>query len=116
MRLSISARQAAVLVLLWQRMTEAIGWFSSLVLLLTIGKQIYKQWQDKTSQGVSKWLFIGQVVASAGFAIYSYLVHNWVFVVTNLMMLVSAFAGLGITLRQRHAKTKNHQTEEVQNA
>jgi len=97
-------------------MTEAIGWFSSLVLLLTIGKQIYKQWQDKTSQGVSIWLFIGQVVASAGFAIYSYLVHNWVFVVTNLMMLVSAFAGLGITLRQRHAKTKTHQPEEVQNA
>jgi uncharacterized protein with PQ loop repeat len=97
-------------------MTEAIGWFSSLVLLLTIGKQIYKQWHDETSQGVSIWLFIGQVVASAGFAIYSYLVHNWVFVVTNLMMLVSAFAGLGITLRQRHAKTKTHQPEEVQNA
>ena len=97
-------------------MTEAIGWFSSLVLLLTIGKQIYKQLHDETSQGVSIWLFIGQVVASAGFAIYSYLVHNWVFVVTNSMMLVSAFAGLGITIRQRNAKTKNHQPKEVQNA
>jgi MtN3 and saliva related transmembrane protein len=32
-------------------MTEAIGWASSLILLLTIGKQIFKQWQEGTSEG-----------------------------------------------------------------
>ena len=83
-------------------MTEAIGWFSSLVLILTIGKQIHKQWQEGSSEGVSKWLFIGQVTASAGFAIYSWILGNWVFVVTNVVMLVSAFIGLGIVFRHRH--------------
>jgi MtN3 and saliva related transmembrane protein len=81
--------------------TELIGWTSSLVLLLTISKQIHKQWHDDTSAGVSKWLFIGQFAASAGFTIYSLLVRNWVFVVTNGLMALSALVGLVIVLRHR---------------
>lgn len=82
-------------------MTEAIGWLSSFILLLTIGKQIYKQWQAGVSEGVSKWLFIGQTAASFGFSVYSWLLQNWVFVVTNVLMLLSALIGFGITLHQR---------------
>ena len=82
-------------------MTEIIGWVSSVILVLTIGKQIYKQWKEESSEGVSKWLFIGQVAASAGFIVYSWLVKNWVFVVTNSMMLLSAFVGLGVVLFHR---------------
>ena len=52
-------------------MVEVIGWFSSVVLVLTIGKQVYKQWKSGSSEGVSKWLFLGQMTASAGFTIYS---------------------------------------------
>jgi uncharacterized protein with PQ loop repeat len=85
-------------------MTEVIGWVSSFILVLTIGKQVYKQWQDETSEGVSKWLFIGQLAASLGFTIYSWLVHNWVFVVTNALMLVNGLLGLGITFHHRRRK------------
>ncbi len=81
-------------------LTEAIGWLSSIVLLLTISRQIYKQWQAGSSEGVSIWLFAGQLVASLGFTIYSWLVHNWVFVVTNLLMMVNALVGFWITTRQ----------------
>ncbi len=84
-----------------QGWTEVIGWASSLILLLTIGKQVYKQWQEGSSEGVSKWLFIGQMAASAGFTIYSWLVRNWVFVVTNSLMLVNALVGYGIVLCHR---------------
>jgi uncharacterized protein with PQ loop repeat len=83
------------------KVTEAIGWFSSGVLLLTIGRQVYKQWAAGTSEGVSIWLFVGQIAASTGFTIYSVLVKNWVFVVTNALMLVNAFVGYGITVWQR---------------
>ena len=82
-------------------MAELLGWASSLVLLLTIGKQIHKQWHDDSSAGVSKWLFIGQLTASAGFTVYSYLVRNWVFVVTNALMAASAITGLLIVMRHR---------------
>jgi MtN3 and saliva related transmembrane protein len=81
--------------------TEMIGWASSMILVLTITKQIYKQWQEKSSEGVSKWLFIGQMAASIGFIIYSCLVKNWVFIVTNSLILLNAFVGLGILLRHR---------------
>ena len=82
-------------------MTEIIGWASSVILFLTISKQIHKQWQEGTSEGVSKWLFIGQMTASLGFTIYSWRVGNWIFVITNGLMLVSALLGLGLVLHQR---------------
>jgi MtN3 and saliva related transmembrane protein len=83
------------------RVTEALGWLSSCVLVLTIGRQVYKQWRDRTSQGVSKWLFVGQMVASSGFTAYSWLVRNWVFVVTNALLLISAVLGFAIVLIHR---------------
>jgi MtN3 and saliva related transmembrane protein len=82
-------------------LTEAVGWVSSLILVLTIAKQVYKQWQEGSSEGVSKWLFVGQMAASLGFTIYSWLVSNWVFVVTNAVMLVNGLLGLLIVIHHR---------------
>ena len=82
-------------------MVEAIGWASSAILLCTIGRQVLKQWREGTSEGVSTWLFVGQMAASAGFTIYSYLVKNWVFVVTNGLMVLNGLVGYLITLRHR---------------
>lgn len=81
--------------------TELIGWSSSFILVLTIAKQIHKQWSEGRSENVSKWLFIGQMVASLGFLVYSWLVSNWVFVVTNFVMMLSALIGLGIVIYHR---------------
>ncbi|MBC8107949.1 MAG: hypothetical protein H7Z14_15275 [Anaerolineae bacterium] len=82
-------------------LTQMLGWTSSVVLLITIGKQLHKQWQEESSEGVSMWLFIGQLVASVGFTIYSFLVHNWVFVATNALMTLGAVLGMTIVLRHR---------------
>ena len=78
-----------------------IGWVSSLVLLLTLGNQVRKQWQTGDSRGVSTWLFVGQLTASVGFALYSWLLHNWVFLVTNLLLVVNAVIGQWVTTRNR---------------
>ena len=82
-------------------MVDAIGWASSSILVLTIAKQIFKQWQAGSSEGVSIWLFIGQLAASLGFTIYSVMVRNWVFVVTNALMVANALVGYGITMHQK---------------
>jgi len=79
-------------------MTELIGWMAATVLLATMGRQVYSQWRDGTSQGVSKWLFIGQLAASLGFVMYSWLLGNWVFVVTNVLMFLTASIGQWIYL------------------
>ena len=75
-------------------MIEIIGWVSSCVLLLTLVLQVRKQWKAKTSKGLSKWLFIGQLVAGIGFVIYSYFVGNWVFTVTNGLLTINNLAGI----------------------
>jgi uncharacterized protein with PQ loop repeat len=86
-------------------MTAAIGWVSSILLVLTIAKQIHKQWRAGSSEGVSKWLFLGQLAASSGFTLYSFLVHDWVFVVTNALMVLNALLGFALTMRQRKEGT-----------
>ena len=75
-------------------MIEIIGWASSLILLATLVKQVYKQWSDGTSEGISKWLFIGQLASSIGFTIYSYSVGNWVFTVTNGLLTINNIIGI----------------------
>ncbi len=87
-------------------MTEAVGWVSSFILVLTIAKQVYKQWSEGSSEGVSKWLFVGQISASLGFTIYSWLVNNWVFVVTNSLMLVNGLLGLLIVFHHRRRERR----------
>lgn len=82
-------------------MSEVLGWVSSFILLLTVGKQVYKQWKDGTSEGVSKWLFFGQIAASIGFLVYSVLITNWIFIVTNSLMVVNSLVGIGILFYHR---------------
>jgi MtN3 and saliva related transmembrane protein len=78
-----------------------LGWAASAVLLATLGRQVYVQWRERSTQGLSSWLFVGQLTASLGFAVYSWLIGNWVFVATNAMLLVTALLGQWIFRRNR---------------
>ena len=80
-------------------MIEVIGWISSFILLITLVKQVHKQWREKNSEGLSKWLFVGQLAASVGFVIYSYLIGSWVFVVTNVLLTINNVAGIYLYFR-----------------
>lgn len=82
-------------------MVELLGWLSSAILLATLVRQVVKQWREGSSEGVSRWLFAGQIAASIGFVAYSALVGNWVFVVTNALILCDAVAGLVVVLVHR---------------
>lgn len=75
------------------RSIDWIGWAASAALLLTLGRQVATQWKTRSSVGVSKWLFVGQLTASVGFTIYSYLLHNWVFLGSNVALLCTAVMG-----------------------
>jgi len=78
-------------------MVDVIGWLSSLILLVTVVSQVRKQWVERSGQSVSPWLFVGQTAASLGFTAYSVLVNNWVFTVTNGLLLLSGLTGCLIT-------------------
>ena len=82
-------------------MEDLIGWAASLVLLATLIRQIVKQARDKDAEGVSTWLFVGQATASVLFIVYSVLVGNRVFIVTNSCILLTALVGQWISWRKK---------------
>jgi MtN3 and saliva related transmembrane protein len=86
---------------------DVLGWLSSLALVITLGWQVRKQWVSRESRGVSTWLFVGQLAASCGFSVYSYLLDNWVFLATNLLMVVNALLGQWVTMRNRRGEKRS---------
>jgi len=58
-------------------MTEIVGRASSLILLFTLIRQGYKHWKNGETDGVSHWLFVGQLLSSIGFAACNFPVSNW---------------------------------------
>ena len=78
-----------------------IGWAATAVLMATLIRQIRKQWSADSVESVSVWLFVGQIAASVLFIIYSALVSNPVFVVTNVLILGTAVVGQVLTVIKR---------------
>ena len=78
-----------------------IGWTASAILLATLVRQIAKQYRSSGQDAVSIWLFLGQATASALFVVYSVLVENRVFIVTNSCLLLTALVGQWLTWRRR---------------
>ena len=81
--------------------SDWVGWAASAVLIATLVRQVVVQWRQRSVEGVSSWLFVGQLTASVGFTIYSWLVGNAVFVFTNSVLLVTAITGQLIYRRNR---------------
>lgn len=80
---------------------EPLGWLASLILLSTLGRQVWRQAHAPTVEGVSKWLFIGQMTASLLYLIYSVLVGNMVFIASNAALLVTGIVGQVIYFRRK---------------
>ncbi|MGN6151708.1 MAG: hypothetical protein ACTHOH_06800 [Lysobacteraceae bacterium] len=86
--------------------TDAVGWAASAILLTTLIAQVHKQWKSGDTQGISRWLFTGQIAASVGFVCYSALVGNAVFVFTNASILLTALVGQGVYRLNRRRRGK----------
>ena len=79
---------------------DMIGWAASLMLVATLVRQIYTQAKDDSAKGVSHCLFAGQMASSVGFIAYSWMLHNWVFIVTNSVILATAVVGQVVMMRK----------------
>ena len=83
--------------------SDAVGWLSAATLLATLVTQVVAQWRDRSSKGVSRWLFVGQLAASVGFIAYSALKNDPVFIVTNTLLAGVAVFGQYTFYRNRRA-------------
>lgn len=80
---------------------DFVGWAASSILIATLARQTWKQWKAPDPQGVSGWLFAGQISASVLFIVYSALLGNSVFIVTNSLILLTAIIGQCVYSRAR---------------
>lgn len=85
-------------------MSELVGWGAAAVLLFTVTSQSLRQWRARSTEGVSPWLFSGQLTASTGFTIYSIMLGDTVFIVTNVLLMMSATVGLVAYWRKRRTE------------
>lgn len=80
---------------------DLIGWAASLLLIVTLLHQIRTQLRSADTRAVSPWLFAGQSAASIGFIVYSVLLGNLVFIVTNSLILATAVLGQCVLWRRQ---------------
>ena len=85
---------------------SGLEWVSSAILLATLIRQAFTQWKSREVTGVSRWLFVGQVTASVGFTVYSLLLGNWVYAVSNIAIVITAIVGEGIYLHNKRAQPR----------
>jgi MtN3 and saliva related transmembrane protein len=78
---------------------DAVGWSASAVLVATLLRQVHTQATGRKGHSLSRWLFVGQTVASLGFIAYSWMLRNPVFLASNLVILATAVAGQWLYLR-----------------
>jgi MtN3 and saliva related transmembrane protein len=90
---------------------EIIGWASSIILLVTLAAQTRKLYQTRTTKGVSNWLYIGELGASAGFTAYSALLHNAVYIAANALGVVTSLLGLAFFIRNRRVERRGVATK-----
>ena len=83
---------------------DFVGWSASAILIATLAWQIHIQSRDPNARGVSRWLFAGQMLASVGFIVYSWMLDNWVFIVTNVVILLTAVVGQVVVWRKKKRK------------
>ena len=86
-------------------MTDLIGWASTVILLLTVGRQAWSQWKQRSAAGLSRWLFVGRS-RRGGLRGCSWLLDNYVFVVSNVFLLIIAAVGQGLYLRNSRRETE----------
>ena len=80
---------------------EWVGWAAAVILVITLFAQVKKNWEEKKLKGVNPLLYYGQAVASLCFALYSFSINSWVFVVTNVLGFLSALVGIYLVHRYR---------------
>jgi MtN3 and saliva related transmembrane protein len=85
-------------------LTEAVGWASTPLLLATIGRPVYSEWRSKATAGLSHGYSSDKSRASSGFTIYCILLHNWVFLFSNVAMLVMGITGEVIYISNRRPR------------
>jgi uncharacterized protein with PQ loop repeat len=90
------------------QMPDLVGWIASAILLATLARQTWRQWREPDPRGVSRWLFLGQIAASVGFVAYSWMLRNWVFIVTNTLILLTAVVGQVALSRARRDADPDH--------
>lgn len=86
---------------------EWIGWSGSLMLMATVGSQVWKQIRQKNCEGVSRFLFIGQLITSALFLAYAWMLDNPVFVFSNAFLILAALVGHVAMLRNRRRQSNS---------
>lgn len=82
---------------------DILGYAAGALTAFTFLPQVLKTWKEKSAKDVSLYMFIIAFVNEIMWLIYGVMIHNWVIILTNAVML--AMSGIMIMLKMKY----NHQ-------
>ena len=79
--------------------TDILGYSAGGLTALTFLPQVIKTWKEKSSKDVSLWMFVIAAINEVMWTWYGIRLHNWVIILTNLIVLSMSFTMIFLKLR-----------------
>jgi len=82
---------------------DMLGYAAGAVTAFTFLPQVVKTWKEKSAKDVSLWMFVIAFINEIMWLVYGIMIHNWVIILTNAVMLVMSAIMIGLKFRYNHA-------------
>ena len=78
---------------------DILGYAAGAITSLTFLPQVVKTWREKSAKDVSLMMFIIAAINEIMWIAYGVLLHNWVIILTNTIVLAMSLIMISLKLR-----------------
>ena len=81
---------------------DILGYAAGAVTAFTFLPQVIKTWREKSAKDISLNMFLIAFANEIMWLVYGILLHNWVIILTNAVMLVMSGIMIALKLKYNH--------------
>ncbi len=78
---------------------EILGFAAGAVTAFTFLPQVLKTWKEKSAKDVSLNMFLIAFINEIMWLVYGVMIHNWVIIVTNIVMLLMSSIMIALKMK-----------------
>lgn len=81
---------------------DILGYAAGALTAFTFLPQVIKTWKEKSAKDVSLYMFIIAFLNEIMWLVYGVMIHNWVIIATNAVMLVMSSIMISLKMKYNH--------------